>query len=325
VDQGTPGTVAAGSGDLSTWRLTPGPLDRLRALGDPGIGAWGLWEMEKRFILQPPRPTIVIDLFPEILSALVRLLSSLSAEEWQEPTVCPSWSVQDVALHLLGGQIGNLSRRRDGHALEAPVANWEELVAFLNDLNQGWVQGARRISPRLLIDLLRFTGIQLCDYFRSLDPYALGGSVSWVGPEPAPVWLDLAREYTEQWHHQQHIRDAVRRPGLKEPRYMAPVLSAFAWALPRAFRSTPAAENGSVTLTIIGQSGGQWTVRRERGEWRLYQGAPDQADAEVILDEEIAWRLFTRGLSPGAAREHTAWRGDRALGLKVLEMVSIIA
>lgn len=149
--------------------------------------------------------------------------------------------------------------------------------------------------------------------------------MSWAGPEPAPVWLDLAREYTERWHHQQHIRDAVSKPGLKEPRYMAPVLSAFVWALPRAFRSTRAAENTSAALTITGESGGQWSLLRERGEWRLYQGVPDQPDTDVILDEDIAWRLFTRGLDQSVAREHISLSGDRALGLKVLEMVSIIA
>jgi uncharacterized protein (TIGR03083 family) len=281
--------------------------------------------MDRKQVLQPPQPTIVVTLFPEVLSELLRLLSSLSSEDWQKPTVCPGWSVKDVALHLLGGDVGNLSRRRDSHALGAFITSWEELVTFINDLNQGWVQAAQRISPRLLIDLLEFTGVQLCDYYRSLDPYALGASVSWVGPAPAPVWLDLAREYTERWHHQQHIRDAVSKPGLKEPRYMAPVLSAFVWALPRAFRPTRVAENTSVTLRITGESGGQWSLLQERGEWRLYQGAPDEPDAEVILNEDIAWRLFTRGLGQSVAREHMALSGDRALGLRVLEMVSIIA
>jgi uncharacterized protein (TIGR03083 family) len=281
--------------------------------------------MEKRFSLQSPQPTIVINLFPEILTELVRLLSSLSPEEWQTPTVCSGWSVKGVALHLLGGEVGNLSRRRDGHALDASIASWDELVTLINGWNQGWVQAAQRISPRLLIDLLEFTGVQLCDYFRSLDPYAMGSSVSWAGPEPAPVWLDLAREYTERWHHQQHIRDAVSKPGLKEPRYMAPVLSAFVWALPRAFRSTLAAENTSVTLTITGESGGQWSLLREGGEWKLYQGTPDHPDTEVVLDEDIAWRLFTRGLAQSVAREHMSISGDQTLGLLVLEMVSIIA
>jgi uncharacterized protein (TIGR03083 family) len=281
--------------------------------------------METSFSLQPPVPTIVADLFPEILTELVRLLSSLSAEEWQKPTVCAGWSVKDVALHLLGGEIGNLSRRRDGHAQSTSISSWQDLVTFVNDWNQGWVKTTQRISPRLLIELLEFTGVQLCVYFRSLDPFALGGSVSWAGPERAPVWLDLAREYTERWHHQQHIRDAAAKPGLKEPRYMAPVLSAFAWALPHTFRSIPAAEKTAVTLTITGASGGQWSVLRVGQEWKLYQGKPDHPDAEVMLDQDIAWRLFTRGLAQQAAREQMSVSGDQALGLKVLEMVSIIA
>jgi uncharacterized protein (TIGR03083 family) len=276
-------------------------------------------------ILKPPQPIIVSDLFPEILTQLVRLLSSLSAEEWQKPTVCAGWSVKDVALHLLGGEIGNLSRRRDGHALSSSINNWEELVTFINDWNQSWVKTTQRISPRLLINLLEFTGFQLCDYFWSLDPYALGGSVSWAGPQRAPVWLDLAREYTERWHHQQHIRDAVSKPGLKEPRYMAPALSAFVCALPHTFRSTRAAENTAVTLTITGASGGQWSVLCVGQEWKLYQGAPDHPDAQVVLDEDIAWRLFTRGLASSVARGHMSLSGDQALGLQVLEMVSIIA
>ena len=260
--------------------------------------------MKSQPVLQPPQPIIVADLFPEVLNELLQLLASLSAEDWQKPTACPGWCVKDVALHLLGVEVGNLSRRRDGHRLGASIANWEELVKYVNDWNQGWVQATRRISPRLLIDLLQYTGGQMCDYFRSLDPYALGGSVSWVGPEPAPIWLDLAREYTERWHHQQHIRDAVGKPGLKQPRYFAPVLAAFARALPRTFRSTVAAENTTVTLTITGESGGRWSLLRERDRWRLYAGAVEQPDVEVVIDEDDAWRLFTRGLSQSLSLIH---------------------
>ena len=62
--------------------------------------------METGSFLQPPEPTLVADLFPEILTELIRLLSSLSADEWQMPTACAGWSVKDVALHLLGGEVG---------------------------------------------------------------------------------------------------------------------------------------------------------------------------------------------------------------------------
>ena len=291
--------------------------------------------------MQPPEPIIVADLFPEVLDSLLKLLSGLSAEEWQRPTACPGWSVKDVALHLLGGEIGNLSNRRDKHVVSgASIAGWDELVRFIDDWNQGWVRAARRISPRLLVDLLEFTGGQMCDYFRSLDPYAMGGAVGWAGPEPAPVWLDLAREYTERWHHQQHIRDAAGKPGLTEARYMAPALATFVWGLPRAFQAphlpsanpeegagqaTRAAEGTAVTLTIAGASGGQWSLLRQGEAWRLLAGAAERPAAAVTLDEDMAWRLFTRGLSLDAARERAALSGDRALGLRVLETVAIIA
>jgi uncharacterized protein (TIGR03083 family) len=276
-------------------------------------------------VLKTPQPIIVVDLFPEILEALISLLSGLSAEDWDEPTACPSWSVKDVALHLLGDDVAMLSSGRDGHASPVSVHSWQELVTFIDAWNEGWVRVTRRMSPRLLIDLLELTGTQVCAYFRSLAPYAIGRPVSWAGPDPAPVWLDLAREYTERWHHQQHIRDAVGRCGLKEPRFFAPVLDAFARALPHTFSETDAVDGARVTLTISGASGGQWFLLREGESWNLYVDVQRDAHAEVIVDEDVAWRIFTRGLSKDEARDSVTIVGDQSLGTRVLDMVSIIA
>jgi uncharacterized protein (TIGR03083 family) len=275
--------------------------------------------------LQRPPPVVTQLLFPSLLYELTSLLASLPAEDWHKPTACGDWTVKDVALHMLGGEIGNLSFRRDGHNTAANIANWDELVAFINHFNQAWVESARRISPRLLIELLQFTGGQLCVYFQSLDAAAMGGAVSWAGPGPAPVWLDLAREYTERWHHQQHVRDAVGKPGLKDPQYMAPVLAALVWAMPRAFAAVSAEPGTSVTLTINGPSGGRWTVVREADAWTLYAGAPTQPDVDAVIDEDAAWRLFTRGLNDAQSRAAVTLRGDEALGAAIFNMVSIIA
>ena len=275
--------------------------------------------------MEQPQPIIVIDLFPEILEHLLELLSGLSAEDWDKPTACSLWSVKGVALHLLGDEVGNLSRRRDGHAWSGDIEGWDNLVSLINEWNEMWVDATQRISLRLLCDLLRFTGTQMCDYFRSLDPYAMGGSVSWAGPDPAPVWLDFAREYTERWLHQQHIRDAVARPGLKQPRFFAPVLDAFVRALPHTYREIDAADGTLVALTISGESGGQWSLLREKGLWNLYLGIVRQPDAEIVIDEDVAWRVFTKGLSKEEARSRVTVIGNQTLGLKVLDMVSIIA
>ncbi len=188
--------------------------------------------------MKPIQPIRVTHLFPEVLDELLSLLSGLSPVEWDQPTACSPWTVKEVAQHLLGGDIGILSRKRDSYTGSSkPIKDWSELVAFINTLNDTWIKATGRISPRLLCDLLEFTGRQVGAHFQALDPDALGGPVSWAGPDPAPVWLDLAREYTERWHHQQHIRDAVGQPGLKESKFFAPVLDAFIRAWPHTYRA----------------------------------------------------------------------------------------
>lgn len=275
--------------------------------------------------MQQLDPIIVIDRFPEILAGLLDLLESLDADEWRRPTACAGWSVKDVALHLLGGDIGILSRSRDRHVLGANVSGWEDLVALINNLNAEWVQVARRVSARLLCDLLRFTGPQVNDYFRTLDPHALGGPVSWAGPDPAPIWLNLAREYTERWHHQQHIRDAVGRPGFMDPRYLGPALAAFVYGLPRAYRDVVASDGTIVALTINGPAGGAWSMLRERDKWMLYGSADRAPAAELIIDQDLAWRLCTRGVSAADAGAAAIVKGDAALARQALEIVALIA
>jgi uncharacterized protein (TIGR03083 family) len=270
---------------------------------------------------------VVTQLFQPERASLLELLSSLGVEQWQAPTVCPGWSVKDVALHLLGDDIGLLSRRRDGVApadASSEPAGWQELVAFLDRHNQAWVEAARRISPRLLCELLAFTGEATWRYLASLDPLAVEGRVSWVGPEPVPNWLDVAREYTERWTHQQQIRDAVGVPGLKEAEFLAPVLATFVHALPRAFAGAPAPVGTTVEVAVGGQGGGCWVLTRTPDAWRLAAGAAAEPVARVALDAETAWRLWTMGIGQAAAEAAVSISGDRALGRRVLDAVAII-
>jgi uncharacterized protein (TIGR03083 family) len=276
--------------------------------------------------MRKPEPIIVSHLFPDTLDALLALLTSLSADDWNKPTAAPRWSVKDIAQHLLGGEVGILSRRRDSYLFShAQLNGWDDFVAFINDLNDVWVKATRRLSPVVLCDLLEFAGRQACAYFDSLDPYADGGPVEWAGPEPAAVWLDLAREYTERWHHQQQIRDAVGKPGLKEPKYFAPVLDAFVRALPQTYKDLSADDDTLIALNITGDSGGKWFLLRENDSWSLYLGVDRQPQAEVSIDQDVAWRLFTKGISKEEARKRATFNGDQTLAARVLDMVSVIA
>jgi len=251
------------------------------------------------------------------------LLADLAPAQWRRPTACAGWSVHDVALHLLGGQISNLSRRRDGFSGLTPAAG-EAIGPFIDRINDEWMRAARRISPALLRELMAVTGPAVAAYFASLDPSALGGPVNWAGPEPAPVWLDVAREYTEWWHHQQHVRDAVARPGLTEPRYLVPALATFVHSLPVALDGMRAAEGDAVVLAATGPGGGEWTALRTAGRWRLFEGGAEKPRARVALPADAAWRFFTRGLGPEAARAAVRLEGDRGLAEAALRAVAIL-
>jgi uncharacterized protein (TIGR03083 family) len=277
-------------------------------------------------MLREAEPVLVADRFPALLVALLNLLHSLTLEEWQHPVHGGEWTVKDLAQHLLGDEINILSGKRDRFSETfAPIHSWDALIALINRRNAEWVEATRRMSPKVICDLLRITGDQTNEHFRQLNLFATGSPVDWAGPDPAPVWLDVAREFTERWHHQQHIRDAVGKPGASGPEFLTPVIATFVHALPVTFRTVDAPVGTTVTLDITGPAGATWSVVRETERWQFYQGRPENPLAVVELPEGTAWRLFTKGISPAQAREKTRLTGDSLLGERVLETVSILA
>src|SRR3954449_1326408 len=143
-------------------------------------------------------------------AALLALLRELTPEEWEAPKICPGWIVKDIAGHLLGDDLGMLSRGRDAYdnpdfAVGLDISTLSDLIVAIDRQNALWVEAMRRLSPRVVTELLATTGPPTEAYFASLDPTAIGGPIDWAGPEPAQLWLHVAREYTERWVHQQHI------------------------------------------------------------------------------------------------------------------------
>jgi len=270
-------------------------------------------------------PILTAPLFLEVRRELVSMLKGLSQEEWGRPTTAGKWNVKDVALHILGGDVGNLSRRRDGFSLTADLSSYEKLVTFINEINSSWVAAGQRMSTPVLIDLLEHVGRQADEYFAGLDPFVKGGPVDWAGNEPMLVWFDVAREYTERWHHQQQIRDATGRPGLYERRLFEPVIDTFVRALPRAFRDMAEADGTTVRLALNGLLEKEWSLVRKAQKWDLFEGHQGRSDAEVRIAAENAWKIFTRGIRGADALARAEIRGDRVLGEKVLETVAVIA
>jgi uncharacterized protein (TIGR03083 family) len=271
-------------------------------------------------------PIFTAALFPELEAMLVELLRSLSPEDWEKQTLAPQWKVKDVAAHLLDTQLRKLSAVRDGYSGEAvAIPSDEELIAFINRLNAEGVRVYRRLSPEVLIALMQMASAELCAYVASLDPFAAAKhAVSWAGEQSSANWFDTAREFTERWHHQQQIRLAVDRPGIMTREFYFPVLDCFMRALPFAYRDVPGRPGTFAQFNISGDCGGSWYLYRANDKWQLVAKPCGEKVSETTIPQEIAWRIFTKGMDRDSARAQVRVTGDSAIGLHILEMVAIV-
>jgi uncharacterized protein (TIGR03083 family) len=277
-----------------------------------------------------PLPKLnVVPLFPLERASMLDVLRSLKPDQWQLPTVCAGWSVKDVASHLIADDIGRLGWQRDGHAgnrfqSASPETFEAELAAFIHRQNESWVEATRRFSPRIVIDLLEWSGRETQAVFEKLKPDAPGLPVSWAGQSESPNWFDLAREYSERWHHGAQIREAVGAPLLYEQKLFAPLIATLVRGVPHKLRDFKAGDGDHIRI-VVPTVRAAWSVVREGGRWQLVEPLPRLADATVEMDGDTAWRVFTKNISPDEAKARSKITGDSELGERVLHTVSIVA
>ncbi|MEV5596390.1 maleylpyruvate isomerase family mycothiol-dependent enzyme [Streptomyces sp. NPDC052496] len=256
-------------------------------------------------------------------AALIGMLRGLAPAGWRAQAV-PGWTVRDLAAHVLGDCYGRLARDRDGHREGPGFAPGETLEAFIHRSNQEWVDACRRISPAALTDTLELVGGQVVRFFETAGPGSPALGVSWAGADPAPMWLDSARELTEFWTHRQQIRHAVGQETDADPCTLSVVLDTFLRALPHTLRTVEAPVGTQVQVRIDGPAGGTWTATATGPRWSLAEPGTGRVAALVRLDAETAWRLCTRGLQPDAATARARIEGDRRLAEAVCRIVSVI-
>ena len=284
--------------------------------------------MSEALPLRPVGPVYLAHLFPGLHTELMGVLRRLDAADWSRPTACALWSVKDIVAHLLDSCLRRLSYGRDGAdpTPDRSITSHAELIGYLNHLNAEWVAATRRLSSRVLMDWMDLADPQLSGYFESLDPHAPAMfGVAWAGEETSPNWFDIAREYTERWLHQQQIREAVGAPGLVGRKWLHPALDVFVRALPYTYRGVEAAPGTSLLFEVRGEAGGVWTLAREPGGWSLLAGSEPGAITRVSLDQETAWKLFSKGLSAGQAAREIRIEGDSSLGPPVLSALAVMA
>ena len=272
-------------------------------------------------------PILCAHLLRKVDDKLIELLLSLAASEWDAQTVAPRWKVRDVAAHLLDTVLRKLSIVRDAWYLATDkIESPQDVVTLVNRLNEEGVTVYRRLSPPVLIDLMKIACEQSASFHESLDPFAPAVfGVSWAGEATSLNWFDTARELTERWHHQEQIRVAVNRPGIMTPDLYHPVLDCFLRGLPHLYRETDAPAGTVLLVEITGECGGQWLLSRVNDRWELVRESAAEPAARVSIPQETAWRVFTKGIDRNSASPQIEIEGDQRLGKHVLELTAVVA
>ena len=279
--------------------------------------------------MKPLDPIFTAHLFPLLDEKLIEILRSLSPEDWQRQTVAPMWKVKDVAAHLLDGNIRALSILRDDYFGEKPenIDTYQDLVGYLNRLNADWVHAIKRVSPHVLIELLEITGQEYSILMNTLNPFEKAlFSVAWAGENESQNWFHIAREYTEKYHHQQQIRLAVGEADvLLKKEFYFPFLDTSFRALPHHYREVNAEEGDVIQVTVTGENGGDWFLYRSKNKWLLVTECKLIPICHIRIAPQIAWRLFTKGISRDEAEPFINNVGNELFGNKIFEILAVMA
>ena len=273
-------------------------------------------------------PTDTRAFFRPVANQLVDLLRELPADAWERSTTAGTWRVRDVVAHLIDTSVRRLSFQRDRHTPPAPprpIASEEEFVRYINALNAEWVTASKRVSGTMLTKLYSVVGLDLAEFFEqcALDAPALF-PVSWAGEDGNAGWLDIGREFTEQWHHQMQVREAVGAAPLSDAAWHRAVLLISIRGLPHSYRSVAAPSGATVVIDITGDAGGTFTLRRDGARWQMFSGDDDAASARAILSDDTAWRLLFNGLARDALSAKVQMHGDVDLVTPLFAARSVI-
>jgi hypothetical protein len=272
-----------------------------------------------------------IHLFPELNSNLIQLLRDLEEYEWEIQSPIKGRTVKDLASHILDGSLRRLSIQRDNFAdssKKVEIKKYSDLVDFIQGLNEEWIFASRRLSPKILIDLLEYSEKQLYNFFTTLSPYDKAlYPVAWAGETESENWFDIAREYTEKWHHQMQIRLAINRPLLMDKRYIEPLYDTFMLGLPNLYKDLSEYTIGeTLKITLTGELNKSWFLARQSTEWTLLEDTKNIINTEIQFFEQDAWKIFTNtDRNKEKYKSRITITGDKKLGYRLFDLITVMS
>ena len=271
-----------------------------------------------------------IHLFEDLSQELIYFLAELKPDEWNTPSPIAGRSVKDLAAHLADGSMRRISMQRDHYfpAHQHDLTQYEQLIDYIQELNQSWMEAMRRLSPRVIMEMIKKYDKEVFELFSALKPEddALL-PVAWAYQQVSPNWFDIAREYTEKWHHQMQMRMATGRTLLMSERFLKPVYETFLLALPAHLNHLALFyENHLLEIEITGEIRLRNRLHCKNQVWSFVDLTATTAQTSLRIPASIGWILFTntdRNISNYL--NNIVLEGNTELGYAVLNLKTVLS
>jgi uncharacterized protein (TIGR03083 family) len=264
----------------------------------------------------------IVDKLARVWTSIAGLCGSFSAQEWQTPTDCPKWSVQDHLAHIVGTESRLLGR-------PVPQHTPQDMQHVKNDIgksNEIWVD-VRRSWPgaKVLAEFQDVTGERL-RVLRAMS------DADFSQPTQTPVGPGTVRDFMQirifdGWVHEQDMRRAVGRPGHLDGPVAEHSVGRIALALPFVVGKKAQAPNGAtVVFVVTGPAGRILPIGVEGGRAKALDTPPATPTVRLTMDVETLNCLGCGRWDPNTtlAAGKVRLAGDTALGETIVRQMNFM-
>ncbi len=272
-----------------------------------------------------------LHLFPKLTEEFLRLLREIEPSGWLKPSPIKGRTIKDLVSHVINGSLRNISMQRDNfmdNSNVPTIKSYDDLVNHIQKMNTDWMNVSRRLSPKILIYLLEYSDKEFYEFLKSKNPNEKAlFSVAWAGETESENWFDIAREYTEKWHHQMQIRLALDKSILLDTEYTEPLYDTFMLALPHLYREFNNFENGTkIKISMTGKLNKSWIIEWQTDKWIFTDSNKSDIYTSVEIPDDIAWIIFTNtDRKKEKYKTKIKISGDKSVGLRLLDLVTVMS
>jgi len=251
------------------------------------------------------------------------LAGGLTDSEWQAATPLPGWSVHDVVAHVIGTE--SMLQGVGTPEADIDVSTLKHVRNDIGVMNERWVRKLRGLTAADLLEKLRETTAERRQTLANM------GDNEWNQITATPAGPDSYGRFMrvrvfDCWMHEHDIRDATGQPAANLIRASSRLaLDEMAASMGFVVGKLGGAPDGSrVAIELTGPLARTIHVAVQGRAQVVDDFGDAEPTATISLDGLLFTRLAGGRTTPAQHADAVAYRGDEAVGRRVVEHLNYV-